>query len=309
MSALQVYATKLHIKEKLTLHRARGVVFFLLAAIGVGMAQESPYIVTYDHHLEEPGNLEIETYATLGVPRAAQNFYVAPWLELEYGVTASWTSELYLEGQGTAGDSAVFTGWRLENRFRPLKREHGINPVLYLEYENISEASRIQKEIVGGAPDVTSPNSTLQPIKDHEIEAKLILSSTVHDWNLAGNFITEKNLSRNEGFEFGYAFGFDHPLSSFAAAASCRFCRENFIAGVEFYGGLGSTENGVGVRESAHYVAPVVSWQVSENSSIHFSPSFALNGLGSPMLIRFGYSYEIRGLSGKLAQLARGKHP
>lgn len=284
------------------------VIFLVVGTSLLCRSQESPYIVTYDHHLEEPGNLEIENYATLGVPRADQNFYAAPWMEIEYGVTARWTAELYLEGQGTAGDSAVFTGWRIENRFRPLKREHRINPVLYLEYEDITEASRIQKEITGGAPDVTSPNSELQPIKNHELEGKLILSGTIHDWNLAGNFITEKNLSRSEGFEFGYAFGFSRPLATLASAERCRLCRENFIAGVEFYGGLGSTADGVGVRDTAHYVAPVVSWQVSENGSIHFSPSFALNGLGSPMLIRVGYSYEIHGFGSKLAQMFGGKH-
>ena len=282
--------------------------FLLLLACGVGVAQESPYIVTYDHHLEEPGNLEIETYTTLGVPRSGQNFYAAPWMEIEYGVTGRWTSEFYLEGQGTAGDSAVFTGWRWENRFRPLKREHLINPVLYLEYEDTSEASRIQKEIVGGAPDVESPNSDLQPIKNHELEGKLILSGTVHDWNIAGNFITEKNLSRGEGFEFGYAVGFSRPLATLASGTPCHFCRENFIAGIEFYGGLGSTEDGFGFRDTAQYVAPVVSWQVSENASIHFSPAVALTGQGSPMLIRVGYSYEIRGFTTRLSQWLGGKH-
>ena len=44
-------------------------------------------------------------------------------------------TEFYLEGQSTRGDSTIFTGWRLENRFRSLAREHPINPVLYLEYE------------------------------------------------------------------------------------------------------------------------------------------------------------------------------
>jgi hypothetical protein len=289
--------------------RSSIVIFSLImAATGVGRAQESPYIVTYDHHLEEPGNLEIETFVTLGVPRAAQSFYAAPWMELEYGVTGRWTSELYIEGQGTAGDSAVFTGWRWENRFRPLKRERVINPVLYLEYESTSEASRIQKEIVDGAPDVESPNAELQGTKNHELEGKLILSGTAHDWNIAGNFITEKNLSRSEGFEFGYAFGVSRPLAKLASGTSCHFCRENFLAGVEVYGGLGSTQDGFGVRNSAHYVAPVVSWQVSENASIHFSPGVALNGLGNPMLIRFGYSYEIRGFGSRFMQWFGGGH-
>ena len=275
-------------------------------SVTVCRAQESPYFVTYDHYLEEPGNLEIETYTTSGIPRAGQNAYVAPYMELEYGVTGRWTSELYLEGQGTIGDSAVFTGWRFESRFRPLKREHFINPVLYLEYESISEASRIQKEIVGGGPDVVSPNSDLQPEKVHELEAKLILSSTVHDWNIAGNFITEKNLSVGEGFEFGYAFGFARPLATLASGARCRLCRENFLAGIEFYGGLGSTEDGFSVRDTAHYIAPVVSWQVSDNGSLRFSPGIALTHHGSPVLLRFGYSYEIRGFGTKVAQLFGG---
>jgi len=28
--------------------------------------QENPYFVAYDHYLEEPGNLEIEYFSTLG---------------------------------------------------------------------------------------------------------------------------------------------------------------------------------------------------------------------------------------------------
>src|SRR6266571_8382586 len=87
------------------------------------------------------------------------------------------------------------------------KREHRINPVLYLEYEGINEASRIQKEIVGNAPGFGEPNSELSQTHAHELETKLILSSDVHNWNLAENFIVEKNLSAEEGFEFGYALG------------------------------------------------------------------------------------------------------
>jgi hypothetical protein len=279
----------------------------LLLAAAAGYAQESPYFVTYDHHLEEPGNLEIETYTTSGIPRSGQNAFIAPYMELEYGVTGRWTSELYLEGQGTAGDSAVFTGWRLENRFRPLKREHFINPVLYLEYEDINEASKILKEIEDGGPDVSSANSELQPVKVHELEVKLILSSTVHDWNIAGNFITAKNLSRDEGYEFGYAFGIARPLATLASGNACRFCRENFIAGIEIYGGLGSTVDGFGPHNTAHYVAPVVSWQVSDNWALRFSPGIALTGQGSPVLLRFGYSYEIRGFGSKFARLFGGK--
>src|SRR6516225_5293295 len=104
------------------MRRASGVVALVLAvACGSApvRAQEAPYFVTYDHHLEEPGNLDIEISSTAGAPRAGEHFYFAPYAEFEYGVSGRWTSEFYLEGQTTAGDSAVFTGWRFENRYRP----------------------------------------------------------------------------------------------------------------------------------------------------------------------------------------------
>jgi hypothetical protein len=269
-------------------------------------AQEAPYFVTYDHHLEEPGNLEIATWTTVGIPRSGQKLFFAPFSELEYGVTGRWTAELYLEGQATSGDSAVFTGWRLENRFRPFKREHWINPILYFEYEGINEATKILKEIVGNAEISNGRNAELAAVHAHEIETKLILSSNIHDWNLAENFIVEKNLSADEGFEFGYALGISRPLSKLASGQECRFCLENFRAGLELYGGLGST-NGFGLHDTAQYLAPVISWQVSDNSSIHFSPSFGLTNVSYPALLRFGYVYEIRGFGSKVARIFGGR--
>jgi len=276
--------------------------FLMPAADG----EEAPYFVTYDHQLEEPGNLEIATSTTMGVPRAGEKFYFAPYVEFEYGVAGRWTSELYLEGQSTWNDSTIFTGWRLENRFRPLKREHWINPVLYLEYENLNEGSRIQKEIVGNAPALRESNSELRQTHAHELETKLILSSNIHDWNIAENFIVEKNLSAEEGFEFGYALGLYRPLATLASGANCRFCRENFSAGMELYGGLGST-NAFGFHQTAHYLATVVSWQISDNASLRFSPAIGLTHDSNPVLLRFGYSYEVRGFSSKLARLFGGK--
>lgn len=266
------------------------------------VAQEAPYFVTYDHHLEEPGNLEIGVSTTAAPTSADQKGYFAPYLELEYGVKGWWTSEFYLEGQSTFGDSTVPTGWRFENRFRVLRREHRVNPVLYFEYENLNEASKIQKEIVGNASDFSERNAELRATRAHELETKLVLSSAVHDWNLAANFIVEKNLSENEGFEFGYALGVAHPLSTMASGNDCRLCRENFTAGLELYGGLGST-SGFGLHDTSHYLGPVVAWQMSDNTSLRFSPAAGLTRGSSPLLLRFGYSYEVRGLGSKMARL------
>ena len=276
----------------------------LLAAPARG--QESPYFVTYDDHMEEPGNLEISVLNTTGVRGNGQPAYFAPYTEIEYGVKAWWTAELYLEGQKTLNDGTIFTGWRLENRWRPLARQHRINPVLYFEYENINEGSRIKKEVVGHAEPATESNAELRRAHAHELEAKLILSSQVKGWNVSENFIVEKNLSADEGVEFGYALGVSRPLASLASARNCRLCRENFVAGLELYGGLGDSRN-FGLKQTAHYLAPAISWQVSDSTTLRFSTGFGLTSNSAPVLIRFGYSYEVRGFRDKVASLFRRK--
>ena len=284
--------------------RVAGVAVLLLLGLlaAPASAQQSPYFVTYDDHMEEPGNLELSVFNTTGIRGNGQPAYTAPFLEVEYGVKAWWTVELYLEGQKTLNDSTIFTGWRLENRWRPLAGEHRINPVLYFEYESINEGSRIKKEIVGHAEPVTESNAELRREHEHEIEAKLILSSQVKGWNVSENFIVEKNLSANEGFEFGYALGVSRPLASLATARECRLCRENFAAGLELYGGLGDSRN-FGLQQTAHYLAPAISWQVSDSTALHFSAGFGLTRNSAPVLLRFGYSYEIRGFRDKVASL------
>lgn len=284
----------------------RSIFALFLFAATVAVAQDHPYFVTYDHHLEEPGNLEIATSNTFGVPRSGQPWFTAPLLELEYGVKAWWTAEFYLEGQSREGDSTILTGWRLENRWRPLQREHRINPVFYFEFENINEGSAVRKEIVGHASSFDEPNADLRRHHARELETKLILSSTVHDWNISENFIVEKNLTEDEGFEFGYAFGVWRPLAKLASGKACRFCRENFIGGLELYGGLGSTQQ-FGFHDTAHYIAPIIRWNLTDNSAISFSPGFGLTSGSTRALLRLKYMYEINGFGRKVASLFRSK--
>ena len=262
-----------------------------LSAAAGAAAQDRPYFVVYDHYLEEPRNLELAVATTTGIPKGGNPAYTAPWLEIEYGIKGWWTTELYLEGVTTRGDGNGFTGWRFENRFRPLKSEHRVNPVLYIEYESITEASRIQKEIVGAGGIHYEPIAELNEEHAHEIEGKLILSSTVGGWNIAENFIIEKNLSESEGLEFGYAVGVSRPLASLAGGTSCRLCAENFRLGVEMYGGLGSTE-GFERAEQRHYLAPGISWRLGQRTSLKASVGIGLTDASDHTLIRFGFAYE-----------------
>ena len=254
-------------------------------------AQEKPYFVTYSHDLEEPGNLDIETKTALARPDGSTN-YGATALELEYGVLAWWTSELYLDGQATAGDSTIFTGFRIENRARPLMHDHAINPVLYVEYENTSGADKTLLEVVGhdGQSDLSEPNGDVG--REHQLEAelKLILSSNVKDWNIAENFIAEKNLG-HEPWEFGYAVGVSRPLRSAASGRSCIFCAEKFNAGIEAYGGLGDTAS-LTLRDTSHYIAPLIGWQLPKGLRLSFSPGFGLTFSSLNRVYRIGVAYE-----------------
>jgi len=256
-------------------------------------AQERAYFVTYDHYLEEPGNLEIALANTTGVPKNGNAVYHAPWLELEYGFTGWWTAELYLEGV-TTRDGKGFTGWRWENRFRPLRSEHRVNPVLYVEYEDINEASRIQKEIVGSGAIEFEPIAELRTVHARELEAKLILSSVAGAWNLSENIIFEKNLSADEGVEFGYSVGVSRPIGTLARGSSCHLCAENFIVGIEAYGGLGSTVGFAGA-EQRHYLAPVVGWHVTPRTTIKASAGLGLTQASDNALLRVGVSFELPG--------------
>ena len=265
-------------------------------------AQEKPYFVTYDHYLEEPGNLEIAYFSTFGTQYGGNDFH-SYWMEFEYGVKAWWTTELYLDGQTTFGDSTIFTGFRWENRIRPLKREHFINPVLYFEFENINDADKILREVEGHdvAPDSLTPNALARRELKREMELKLILSSTFKGWNFAQNIIATKNLN-NEPWEFGYALGASRPLALKASAKRCSFCPQNFIAGVEMYGGLGDRYS-FGLRDTSHYVAPVLVWNLPSGWSLRMSPGFGLNDNSHGFLMRWGVSREISGFGEMVGRL------
>jgi hypothetical protein len=270
--------------------------YFLIPSLLLGTvlhAQEPPYFVTYSDALEEPGNLEVAYKGVSAAPKDTNSFNSAT-VELEYGLKAWWTTEIYLNGQSTQNDSAVFTGFRWENRFRPLMKNYWINPVLYVEYENINGADKSFLEVVNhdSIADLYPPNAESRAESEKEIELKLILSSNTHGWNISENIITEKMLNHSEPWEFGYALGVSRPLALAAGSRGCVFCRENFLAGVELYGGMGTTEH-FGLNGTSQYLGPILQLNIPKGPSIGFEPSFGLNSNSVGVLWRFKVSYEI----------------
>lgn len=279
------------------------IMLLFICPVSSLMAQESPYIVTYDHYLEEPGSLEVEYFSTFGTQRGGNDFD-AFWMEFEYGATAWWTSELYIAGQTTFNDSTIFTGTRWENRFRLLQREHIVNPVVYIEFENTSAADKIVKEVEGHdvESDYAPPNGVLRMEHDHELEMKLLLSSTFKGWNVALNPIVTKNLLPSEPWEFAYAVGASRPLALKASPDRCNLCRENFIAGVEMYGGLGDARS-AGLHDTSHYLAPAIAWNLPSDWTFRLSSGFGLNDNSHRLLLRWGVSREFAGFREMLGQL------
>jgi hypothetical protein len=276
----------------------------LLLLVPFARAGEGPFFITYTHQMEEPGNLEVATKNMTA--SAGGSRWLAGALELEYGAKGWWTTEFYFDGQAAGSGGSVFTGYRWENRFHLVPHEHWINPVLYLEFENINGADRTLLEVVNhdGEDDLARPVTMARGEKKREIEAKLILGSQFKGWTLAENFIAEKNV-RHEPYEFGYAIGISRPLALAASPERCQVCRENFQLGVELYGGLG-THDQFGLPGTSHYVAPVVSWTLANGTEFRISPGFGVTPGSAAMLWRFGVSYEIDQFGRSIRNLFRG---
>jgi hypothetical protein len=304
--------TRKHFARRRTPASLRMVLFVFLGFVSSSLfchssfAQESPYIVTYDHYLEEPGSLEVEYFSTFGTQRAGNDFH-AFWVEFEYGVTAWYTTEVYLDAQSTFGDSTLFTGFRWENRFRLLQREHFVNPVLYIEYERKNGADKILKEVEGVdvESDYAISNATQRQEHINELEFKLLLSKTYKGWNFAVNPLAAKNLSNNP-WEFGYAVGASRPLALKASPNRCAFCPENFTAGVEMYGGLGDRYH-LGLHNTSQYLAPVAAWNLPSGWTLRVSPGFGLNDNSHRFLMRWGVSREFPGFGEMLGHIFGGR--
>lgn len=278
-------------------YRLSGGCLVLLGAFFLGQRaqaqQEPPYFVTYSSVMEEPGNLEVENQNLVAAPKS-QNAFAALTAEFEYGTAAWWTTEFYLQGQGTANDSTVFTGFRIENRFRPLPREYWINPVLYVEYEDVNGADKSFLEITGNDTihEKQPANPVLRAEVGRSVEGKLILSSNVRGWNISENIISEKDVNESNPWEFGYALAVAHPLAVSARSSRCTFCRQNIDAGAELFGGLG-TRYSFGLQQTQQYAGPTMALNTPHGWTFKFSPELGLNDNSAGVLWRFGASYEI----------------
>src|SRR5262249_61520141 len=112
----------------------------------------------------------------------------------------------------------------------------------------------------------------------------------------------------NEPCELASAWGVSAPLALKASAQRCSFCRENFVAGMEMFGGLGDRYR-FGLQETSHYLAPVLAWNHPKVFTFRVSPGFGLNDNSHRFLLRWGISREFSGFGGAVRRLLGGHRP
>ena len=163
--------------------------------------------VLYDFHTGDKGETEVNVFSDFSSGTKADAHYNAQLFEIEHALTDRLTTALYLEGDDIDGGNYQFGGWRLEGRYRLLDYGAFLNPVLYVEYENLQPERSYVLDVVGRTDAADGPKSA-----ERDIESKLILGGDVtNDLSVDFNWINETNLDTGR-WDFGYAFGLNYAL-------------------------------------------------------------------------------------------------
>jgi len=217
--------------------------------------------VLYNHTMATPGEKELMLMNDIG-QEADGTSYTAQMIEFELGITKQWTTEFMIEGQNTSGQGGYnFTGFRWENRYRLFDEGTPLNPVLYIEYEDLSEDTKYIMEM-SGREDATG-QVKVRP-RERVLETRLILSQDLSDtMNVAFNWLNESDLDTGVT-AFGYAAGLNYRLRGLSPLLS------GTMFGLELFGGLGDSNKGLTADGAItqHYLAP--------NFRISLSPAWRL---------------------------------
>lgn len=279
---------------------------FVLAAIllmygfgAISAFAHEGYITTYNHHIYK-GEFEVMLMNDFTSPSSPKRRndghenYFSQMIEVEYAPTSQLAFEFMAEAFEDIGTGdARFTGFRYETRYRLFKDEVPLNPVLYVEYEDLHVATRYKMEVSGW---VEPPFEEEEGDSDREsiLESRLILSEDFGRWNVAFNWINESDLNAGET-AFGYSLGFLYRLPQHIEeghahhAKSAKFTPATLA--FEFFGALGDT-NKFDLRPSRqeHYFQPSVMFHVGKNSMLSTGVAIGLTN-ASDNIIRLMYGW------------------
>jgi len=258
-----------------------------LASSPVSAGNEANFVL-YNQNVQTTGELEVEFLSDFSNVGDDEPNYTAQIIELEYGATDRWTTALYFEGMKEQGGDYQFGGWRWENRFRVFDDNVFLNPVLYAEYEQLQPEHKYLFEVVGRAGEEEGEEEGTE----HELETRLILGQDLNDrLNLAFNWINEANFDDGE-WEFGYAAGLNYKL--FEDEKRQGWEVKELILGLELYGGLGDSSEGLTVSgsETAQYAGLNLKTEFANGFEFGIGGTFGLTGVSENALLRTSLSYE-----------------
>jgi len=270
------------------------------------------YFTAYDHRIER-GEFELMLMNDATVPSRAnraegQHNYLSQMVELEYGVTEQFATELMLESFVDAEGLARFTGVRWENRYRLFKRETALNPVLYMEYEHLDLATRYKMEVSGWVHPPYREAAESEQKDERIMETRLILSHDLGQTNLTVNWINETDL-RTGRTDFGHALGVMHHRggeshhhggahhhADTAGDGERHTPRSPWLAGygVELLGALGDDRRlAFSPSDQQHYLQPLALFHLGGSVMVHTGVAIGLSKASDRVLVRTAFGFDL----------------
>ena len=262
---------------------------------GTALGANGANFVLYNHHTEEVGERELMLMNDVGQLSDGTR-YTAQMAEFELGITERWTTGFMVEGQATFGEGGYhFTGFRWENRYRVFEYGAFLNPVLYVEYEDLGEDTRYVMEISGREDAAVRAKSRE---RERVLETRLIIGHDVGDrFNVAFNWLNESDLDTGVT-SFGYALGLNYKLASPRGAPAGQ-AKEGHghhawaTLGIELFGALGDSDMGLTVDGDVtqHYLAPNMKLRLTKRTMVKFGGAIGLTNV-SEDIFRAAVGYE-----------------
>lgn len=298
-----------------------GVIALLLVG-GPAWGGSNGFFVTYNSEIEK-GEIELMFMNDFTAPsetrrEEGQGNYLSHMVELEYAPFHQFATEFMVEWfEDLETGSKKFTGFRWENRYRLFRKDLLLNPMVYVEYEDLDPATRYKMEVSGW---IRPPYEEAEEEPDREriLESRLILSDDVGPINLAFNWINETDVT--SGYTaFGYSLGAmwmvhakrheaegheDHSHHHAAGGQERKsgehhqgeeaeeHHRGGVGVGLELYGALGDTRSfGLVPSRQEHYLGPTFMYHIDNHWMMHTQLAIGLSR-ASDNLVRLNFGYE-----------------
>ena len=279
----------------------------ILCVGGEAWAGNNGWFTTYNSEIEK-GEIELMLMTDITAPsrfrREDDGFgtYMSHMVELEYSPFHQFATEFMIEWfEDFETSDAKFTGFRWESRYRIFKKEVPLNPMLYLEYEDLDPATRYKMEVSGWI-DPPYAETGGEPDRERILETRLVLSQDFGPVNVAFNWINETDLE-NGHTPFGYSLGamwmlHHHEEHEHEKTKSSEEKEEEeehgegVGLGLELYGALGDTKSfGLTPSRQEHYVGPIFMYHLNDHWMFHTQLAVGLSK-ASDNLFRMNFGYE-----------------